>query len=61
MTETRMPTTLPSPVDRQEFLFVAVDPAGAVWAWSDHEMVWVLVQNDGDTDVGAGEACVRVH
>ena len=36
MTEPRMPTTLPSPVDREEFRFVAVDAAGAVWEWIDH-------------------------
>ena len=29
MTEPHMPTTLPSPVDREEFRFVAVDAAGA--------------------------------
>ena len=36
----RMPTTLPSPVDRGEFRFVAVDAAGAVWHWIDKDMVW---------------------
>lgn len=41
MTEGRMPTTLPSPADRSEFRFVAVDAAGAVWRWSDEELVWV--------------------
>ena len=41
MTEPRMPTTLPSPVDRGEFRFVAVDAAGATWRWSDEELVWV--------------------
>ena len=41
MTEPRMPTTLPSPVDRAEFRFVAVDAAGAVWRWIDEDMVWV--------------------
>ena len=43
MTEPRMPTTLPSPVDREAFRFVAVDAAGAVWEWIDQEMVWVRV------------------
>ena len=41
MSEARMPTTLPSPVDRGHFRFVAVDAAGAVWRWIDDEMVWV--------------------
>ena len=40
MTKPRMPTTLPSPVDRGEFRFVAVDAAGEVWRWIDNEMVW---------------------
>ena len=41
MSEARMPTTLPSPVDRGQLRFVAVDAAGAVWRWIDDEMVWV--------------------
>ena len=41
VTETGMPTTLPSPVDRGEFRFVAVDASGAVWRWVDEDMVWV--------------------
>ena len=40
MAEARMPTTVPSPVDRGEFRFVAVDAAGATWHWIDEEMVW---------------------
>lgn len=36
-----MPTMLPSPVDRGEFRFVAVDALGAVWRWVDQDMVWV--------------------
>ncbi len=39
--ETRMPTTLPSPVGREEFRFVAVDASRAVWRWVDAEMVRV--------------------
>lgn len=35
-----MPTTLPSPADRGEFGFVAVDAEGAVWRWVDNEVVW---------------------
>ena len=44
MTEPRMPTTLPSPVDRDEFRFLAVDASGSVWRWVDEEMVWVRDQ-----------------
>ena len=40
MAERRMPTTVPSPVDRGEFRFVAIDAAGATWHWIDEEMVW---------------------
>ena len=43
MTEARMPTTLPSPVDRGEFRFVAFDAARAEWRWIDGEMIWVRV------------------
>ena len=57
----RMPTTLPSPVDREDFRFVAVDAGGAVWEWIDQEMVWVRVVEDGDTDGEAGGRCVPVH
>lgn len=42
MSEPRMPTTLPSPVDRHEFRFIAVDGEGREWHWSDDEVVWVL-------------------
>ena len=31
MAEPRMLTTLPSPVDREDFRFVAVDATGAIW------------------------------
>ena len=46
MDEPRMPTTLPSPVDRGEFRFVAVDAAGDEWRWLDSEMVWVRAETD---------------
>ena len=49
MSEPRMPTTLPSPVDRTEFRFAAVDAAGRTWRWIDDEIVWVRV-DDGDGD-----------
>ena len=61
MAEPRMPTTLPSPVDRGAFRFVAVDAAGAVWEWIDHEMVWVRVVEDDDTEGEAGGTCVPVR
>ena len=57
MAEPRMPTTLPSPVDRGEFRFVAVDAAGRAWRWIDEETVWVRVEDrthpaaDGDRGV----------
>ena len=41
-----MPTTLPSPVDRGEFRFIAVDAAGAAWRWIDDEMVWARAQGE---------------
>ena len=41
MKEPRMPTTLPSPVDRGEFRFFAVDASGEAWRWVDGEMLWV--------------------
>ncbi len=50
MTEPRMPTTLPSPVDRGEFRFVAVDVAGTEWRWLDDELVWARVE--GETERG---------
>ena len=43
MPEARMPTTLPSPVDRGAFRFVAVDAAGDEWHWVDEELVWKRV------------------
>ena len=43
LNEPLMPTTVPSPVDRGEFAFVAVDATGVEWRWIDAEMVWVRV------------------
>ena len=51
MTEPRMPTTLPSPVDRAEFRFVAVGPEGTLWRWVDNEMIWVR----GAAEQGVGD------
>ena len=57
MTELRMPTTLPSPVDRGEFRFVAVDAAGAAWRWIDEEMVWVRVGGGTETEDPGDDGC----
>ena len=58
MSESRMPTTLPSPVDLGEFHFVAVNAAGATWYWVEVEMVWVRV---GDGTGPVGDGCGVVH
>ena len=50
-----MPTTLPSPVDRGEFRFVAVDEGGAEWLWIDEELVWRRVAEGKGVDVAEGE------
>ena len=50
MNEPRMPTTLPSPVDRGEFRFVAVDAAGETWRWSEEGLVWVREHAEPDLD-----------
>ena len=60
MTEPRMPTTLPSPVDREKFRFVAVDAAGAAWEWVDQEIVWGVAE-EADPDGGTRAGCVTVH
>ena len=61
MYEPRMPTTLPSPVDRGEFRFVAMDPEGTLWRWIDDELVWVRVAGEtGIIDEGAG-GCEVLH
>ena len=56
-----MPTTLPSPVDRAEFQFVAVDATGAIWEWLDHEMVWVRVAEEAGSTAAARDGCTTVH
>lgn len=61
MREPRMPTTLPSPVDRGEFRFVAVDASGAVWRWVDEEMVWVREQPGSSSDVDAAGTASTLH
>ena len=48
MTEPRVPNTLPSPVDREEFRFLAAGAAGTIWERTDDELVWVRVgQEEG--------------
>ena len=61
MTETRMPTTLPSPVDRGKFRFVAVDAAGVEWRWIDDEMVWVRVADGTEPDETGIDGCDVLH
>ena len=61
MSEPRMPTTLPSPVDRGEFDFVAVDAAGTAWRWVDEEMVWVRVPGDGSSGADRAERPPTLH
>ena len=61
MTEPRMPTTLPSPVNRGEFRFVAVDASGAVWRWIDEEMVWVREPEGSSLDVDDIDRPATLH
>ena len=56
-----MPTTLPSPVDRGEFGFVAVDAAGRAWRWIDEKLVWVRVDDAGALAPKAGRDLDIVH
>ena len=60
-TEPRMPTTLPSPVDRGEFAFVALDAAGRAWRWLDSELVWSRVEEETQPDGAAEEPCGVLH
>ena len=41
-----MPTTIPSPTDRGEFQFFAVDKDGREWHWDDSEILWVTDMTD---------------
>ena len=43
MTRPRMPVTLPSADDAEEFRFVAIAEAGSTWRWNEAEGVWVLM------------------
>ena len=51
MNEPRTPTTLPSPVDRGGFRFVAVNASRVVWRWVDEDMAWVRDPYDVPTDL----------
>ena len=57
MTDPRMPTTLPSPADRGEFSFVAVDANGATWRWVDPELIWVPVGGTKSRDDREADEC----
>ena len=61
MMEPRMPTTLPSPVDRRDFRFVALDVTGAAWECVDREMVWVRVAEEAKLNGGARDRAITVH
>ena len=50
MPDSYMPTTIPSPVDRGEFNFYAVDADGREWRWDDEEMVWEVETEDGQQE-----------
>ncbi len=56
-----MPTTLPSPVDRGELRFVAMDAEGTAWRWNDEEMVWVRVRGDMGADDREIDECDVLH
>ena len=61
MTEPRMPTTLPSPVDRSDFRFVAVDAEGTIWHWIDDGMVWVRVIGEAGAGYREIGGCDALH
>ena len=60
MDESGMPTTLPSPADREHFQFVALDEAGVVWEWLDEELVWVRADALGP-EGGLTDECSTVN
>ena len=50
MSDSHMPTTIPSPVNRGEIDFIAVDADGREWHWDDAGMVWFADEGDeGET------------
>ena len=56
-----MPTTLPSPWDRGEFRFVAVDASGAVWRWVDEDVVWVREPQGSAPDLDHADRPLTLH
>ena len=46
MNDRYMPTTIPSPADRGEFQFFAVDKDGREWHWDDSEILSVAEMTD---------------
>ena len=46
MNDRYMPTTIPSPADRSEYHFFAVDKDGRKWHWDDSEILWVTGKTD---------------
>ena len=61
MKKRRMPTTLPSPLDRAEFRFVAVDASGAVWRWVDEDMVWMREPPGSAPDLDDADRALTLH
>ena len=61
MKEPRMLTTLPSPVDRGGFRFVALDASGKVWRWIEEDMVWVRDLDVTPSDPDDADPALTVH
>ena len=57
----KMPTTLPSPVDRGEFRFLAVDASGAIWRWVDEDMVWARQAEEPASEADDPDAPAALH
>ena len=56
-----MPTTLPSPVDRPNFRFLAIDSTGTAWEWVDSEMIWAPVAEPASPDGGPLRSNFTLH
>ena len=61
MNEPCMPTTLPSPVDRAEYRFIAAEASGTVWWWVDEDMVWVRAPEGALPEVDDAETPSTLH
>ena len=57
VTELWIPNTAPSPVERVEFRFVAVDATAAEWHRIDDGMVWVRLQVEAGYDDLEADGC----